>query len=281
MIDRRAFSLAVVACCLLATVSLSASLESAVETSPGEEIELDYGSLPLSVQEASELKRSYHSGGSGEDRSPASTSSSTGSDGDPDPSSPGGETEDSAGSSDADRPSGASNADRSSGASDADRPGSDGRSDPDRGLLEMLAAFLSTPAKWLPWLVVTVVVLLPFSQRDRLLAWARRTLYGHWPAADGGTVGGRDHRSYRPPRNAVERSWLELLSRADVDADPSATPREIATELVDAGLDRRAVWELTELFEETRYDDAPVTSDRVLRAFGCLRRCRREEVTAE
>ena len=145
----------------------------------------------------------------------------------------------------------------------------------------MLMAFLSAVGSSLLWLVVAAIVLLSFSRRGRVLAWVKRRLHGHWPPTDDATAGTGDDRSSHPPRNTVERSWLELVSTADVDPDPSATPRETAAELVGAGFDRRAVWELTELFEEARYDDAPATPTRVHRAIRCLRRCRRQEVTTE
>ena len=225
MIGRRLFSIVVVICCLLALVSLSASLESAVETPPDEAIELEYSSLPLSVEEASELKRSYQSGSSADGGS-ASTSPL--------------------------------------GGPELPAPGA------------TLAAFLSAVGSSLLWpLVAGVAVLFSLSRRDRILAWMKRRLREP-PSGGDATAGADGDRPFQPPRNVVERSWLELLSKADVDPDPSATPRETAAELVGVGFDRRAVWELTELFEEVRYDDAPATPARVHRAVRCLR-----EVTEE
>lgn len=272
MIDRRIFSLAVVICCLLAMVSLSASLESTVATSPGEAIELEYASLPLSVQEASEIKRSYHSGGSGEDREATSVSRSAERESD---------IERAGGASEAERSDGTSEAERSGGASDTDRSGGDSRSEPEQGFFEKLAGFLSTVVSALLWPVVVLVGLLSFSRRDSIRAWVNRHLQGHLSPVEAATTDADDGRPFHPPEDLVERSWVELLAKADIDPDPSATPREVAADLVGAGWDRRAVWELTELFEETRYGDKPVTATRAGRALRCLRQCRRQEVTAE
>jgi len=289
MIDRRVFSLAVVVCCLFAMVSLSASLESAVETSPGEAIELEYASLPLGVGEASELKESYHSAGSAESGEAARSSQS---------SEQGSKSERSGGVSEAEQGStadpsggardsqarasgGTGGSDRSSGAGVAESADGAGELGDDRGLLAMLRELLSTLGSWLVWLGVAVTVLFSLIQRDRLLKWVRHHLQRYRRLDTEATADAGDDRPFRPPENVVERSWLELLSRADVDPDPSATPRETAGELVDAGFDRQAVWELTELFEEIRYDDAPVTPARVSRTLDCLRRCRRTGVTAE
>ncbi|WP_311173517.1 DUF4129 domain-containing protein [Halobellus ordinarius] len=272
MIDRRIFSIAVVVCCLLAMVSLSASLESTVETSPGKAIELDFASLPLSVGQASELKQSYHSGSSSEDQEAASASRST---------EPESEAERSGGTSEAERSGETSENERSGEADKNELAGGDRMADPDQGLLAKLAALLSAlGSSWL-WLVVVVGVLLSVTQRNRILAWVKRHLDRRLSTADDPAPGPEEDRPFHPPENVVERSWLELLSWADVEPDPSATPRETAAELVGAGLDRRAVGELTELFEESRYGDEPVTATRADRALRCLRRCRRQEGTAE
>lgn len=272
MIDRRLFSLAVVVCCLFAMVSMSASLESAVETSPGEAIELEYASLPLGVGEAAELKESYHSAGSAENGEAASASRSAEQDGMADSSGGVDEVE----QSDITR-----GTESSGGGGGPDQTDGTGGLGDDQGLLSKLMELLSAFGSWLVWLGVAVTVLISFVQRDRLLEWVKHHLQGYWGLDTEATVDATDDRPFRPPENVVERSWLELVSRADVDPDPSATPRETAAELVDAGFDRSAVWELTELFEEIRYDDAPVTAGRISRTLDCLQRCRGAEVTAE
>lgn len=285
MIDRRVFSLAVVVCCLFAMVSMSASLESTIETQPGEAIELDFASLPLGVGEASELKNSYHSVGSAENGKDATASQTSGQGSTSERSGGGngaeqGSIADRSGEADETQASGgAEGSERSGGAGDAEAAGTGGLGD-DQGLLAVLRDLLSTLGPLLVWLGVAVTVLILLARRDRIVEWVKRRLRAYWGLADDTTANASD-QPFRPPENVVERSWLELVSRADVDPEPSATPRETAAELVDAGFDRHAVWELTELFEEIRYDDAPITAERAHRTLNCLQRCRQTEVTSE
>ncbi|MFB6205811.1 MAG: DUF4129 domain-containing protein [Haloglomus sp.] len=75
--------------------------------------------------------------------------------------------------------------------------------------------------------------------------------------------------------NAVFRAWHEMTADLPVDDPATTTPSEFADAAVAAGMDRADVTELTRLFEEVRYGDAPVTDERATRATAALRRIER------
>ncbi|SDJ60944.1 DUF4129 domain-containing protein [Natronorubrum texcoconense] len=76
--------------------------------------------------------------------------------------------------------------------------------------------------------------------------------------------------------NAVYRAWREMTQPLEVDRPDSSTPREFARAATDAGMDRTDVDELTRLFEDVRYGDAPTTPEREARAIEVLRRIESE-----
>lgn len=75
--------------------------------------------------------------------------------------------------------------------------------------------------------------------------------------------------------NEVYRAWVEMTRRLDVASPETSTPGEFASAAVDAGLDPADVDALTDLFEEVRYGDRPVTTDREHAAVDVLRRIER------
>lgn len=269
---QRVFTLAFALCCLLVLASLSASLDSTVSTTPDDVIDLDYGSLPLTVQDAAELRETYESGQPEQD---GETSEVRQSDAD---------SQNSDRSDSVDSDASDANAERSEAESDAQQAegaGSENDSAPaerDRGLLAMLWALLETLLASLPALLLIGTVALAAHQRDRLLAWFKAHLRGIRSTDADSTADAVPAPSFRPPANRIERAWLKMLSESDIDPDPSATPRECAEQLVRAGFDKDAVRELTAMFEEVRYDETPATADRVHRALHCLRRSRGQEV---
>lgn len=232
-------------CCLLALVSLSSSLESTVSTQPDDALDVDHESLPLPVEEASELKRSFESTPSDEQNADDSASGSTQS---------------------ADRQSSASRDAKSTSSSSVQKT----KSKHEETLLDILRRLLEALLGLLPVLAALGVLAVATSQRTRLMTWLRRRLnrFRSGGAAADTTL----EPSVRSPANRVERAWLEMLSRADVDPEPSATPRECAEMLVRTGFDRESVLELTTLFERVRYDDVVVTTDHGERALEHLRR---------
>lgn len=82
----------------------------------------------------------------------------------------------------------------------------------------------------------------------------------------------RIERTDRAAENEVYRAWSDLTDLLEVPAPATSTPGEFADAAVDAGLDGDDVAELTALFEEVRYGDAPPTADRERRAVAALRR---------
>ncbi|MGQ4556484.1 DUF4129 domain-containing protein [Halobellus sp. GM3] len=277
---QRAFALVVVACCLLILTSMSASLESTVSGTPDDAINPDFASLPLSVEEASELKEAYQSGQKAQDGDPSDQSRSEDGSGDENRNqrrADGSETDESAASSVDPRSeqSGPTGVDRSQN-EEGNVPGL-----PDQGLLAMLydllLALLGALRAALPALLLLVAVILVVHRRDRLLAWLETRLERLLSTEGGTTADAAPPPAFRSPSNQVERAWLELLSRSGVDPEPSATPRECVEMLTRAGFDGDAVRELVTLFEEVRYAEAPVTDDRVERARRCLRRSRSRE----
>lgn len=270
---QRAFTLVLVVCCLLVLTSLSASMESTVSSTPDDVIDLNYGSLPLTVEDAAELRETYETGQPDPDGESSESSQSP---------------PESQSQSESDRldqdPSGTE--DVESGGADAEQVGSSesetedegGAGDREQGLLERLLELLATLLASLPVVLLLAATALAVHQRNRLLAWLRDRLGGDRLIDDEAASADSSTLTFRPPTNRIEQAWLEMLSASDVDPDPSATPREVAEELVRSGLDSDAVWELTAMFEEVRYDDAPVTATQVQHALRCLRRSTRREV---
>lgn len=72
--------------------------------------------------------------------------------------------------------------------------------------------------------------------------------------------------------NEVFRAWREMTDRLDAPNPQTTTPAEFARIAVAAGIAREDVNELTDLFEEVRYGDAPATEERERRAVAALRR---------
>lgn len=75
-----------------------------------------------------------------------------------------------------------------------------------------------------------------------------------------------------PYENEVYRAWVEMTDLLDVANRETATPREFAREAVGAGMDPADVRDLTQLFEEVRYGDQPVTGEREEGAAALFRR---------
>ncbi|WP_440771623.1 DUF4129 domain-containing protein [Natronorubrum sp. DTA28] len=80
--------------------------------------------------------------------------------------------------------------------------------------------------------------------------------------------------------NAVYRAWKEMTEPLEVARPDSSTPREFARAATDVGMDRTDVDELTRLFEDVRYGDAPTTPEREARAIEVLRRIEAEYADA-
>ncbi|CCQ34257.1 hypothetical protein HLRTI_002201 [Halorhabdus tiamatea SARL4B] len=72
--------------------------------------------------------------------------------------------------------------------------------------------------------------------------------------------------------NAVYRAWVDMTDALDVPNRAATTPGEFADVAIEAGMAPRDVEELTRLFEDVRYGDAPVSAARERQATDALRR---------
>lgn len=66
--------------------------------------------------------------------------------------------------------------------------------------------------------------------------------------------------------NEVYEAWVRMTRQLDGPDPATSTPGEFAAAAADAGMDRQDVEALTQLFEEVRYGDEPVTETRARRA---------------
>lgn len=71
--------------------------------------------------------------------------------------------------------------------------------------------------------------------------------------------------------NDVERAWVLLLGCVDVDWR-AKTPRELAGDAIDRGLDPDAVYALTAAFEEVQYGNGGPTDEQCRRARRAMQR---------
>jgi hypothetical protein len=72
--------------------------------------------------------------------------------------------------------------------------------------------------------------------------------------------------------NEVYRAWTRMTAALDVDSPETTTPREFQGAAVEAGMDRRDVAALTELFESVRYGGLDPTDEQERAAVETLRR---------
>lgn len=275
----------VVAAALVAGTGLAATtLESSVESTPDDVVDIDASSVPLGQGELEEYKRQFESGGaegsetSDERAAPARESDERGVE-----SRPGSDERDvksrsqsESGESDSGSQQGGSESqgpsdgegdlrDRKEGPGDEQIPDPDELSLLDR-LLEMLRTLLAALVSLLPVLAVLAGLAVAVAHRDRLAG-----LFGE----GGADPDAEDGPATRPaPRNDVTRAWHELARLAGVEDVETTTPRQCATAAVEAGADRAAVERLTRTFEEVRYGERPATEERRERAREALRRAR-------
>lgn len=246
----RLFSV-VVGLVLLAGVGVTATtLQSSVETTPEEAIDVDTGSLPIGSDDIGQYD------GVLDDSNSASSPGGSG-----EPESQGGSD------SDADRAE-SSSSEESQPARDHSQSGDGpemGKGEADQSLLEwllsLLRALLAFLLRLLPLLVVFGLLAGAVAARDRIAA----ALLG-FVDEDGDDGDGDGSRLHAAPTNDVAQAWYEMAALADADVTETASPRQCATRAVEAGADRSAVDRVTTAFEEVRYGHAPVTDDRRRRA---------------
>lgn len=267
-------------CCLFAVVSMAATLESGVQGTPDDVVDVDMEDIPLPSKQAEELKNSLQSGdnpaaderqitssrsGSESEQAAVSDSSESGdrqhqqSSGEGPQDQRAGGAGDGSGSSSSDSQSGH----RGGGDGTGQVPGADG-----------LISFLKWLLRQLLGVLGAVVALGVFGllvYKRRLLLDRLRALLGRAESA-GSPHSSDASREPRSPENRVERLWLKMLSVGGVSEQSPATPRERAEAAIDAGLRPEPVRELTALFEDVRYGDRPVTTSEVQAASDYLQR---------
>lgn len=120
-------------------------------------------------------------------------------------------------------------------------------------------------------LLLGLLALVVYRKRDRLLALLALLLDGSDEREDEPPA--REHRPLAlSPENDVDDAWLRLARAVGDRAGGARTPREYETAAVQAGFDPDAVSQVTRIFEEVRYGGQPVTDDRRRRANDALAR---------
>ena len=235
----------VVGVVLLAGIGMSATtLQSSIETTPDQAIDVDAASLPIGSDDIGRYEGHLDDSGSG-----------TG---------PGGNSDDnqatgSAGSG-SEEPDSASGSDQSQ----ADRRGAGQERASyldEQSLLEwllsLLRALLAFLLRILPLLVLFGLLALAVAARDRIA-----TVLSRFVDEDDDGDGDTGPGLQPAPTNDVAQAWYEMAALVDADLSETASPRQCATRAVDAGADQSAVERVTRAFEEVRYGHAAVTPER-------------------
>jgi hypothetical protein len=72
-----------------------------------------------------------------------------------------------------------------------------------------------------------------------------------------------DNEKWPPtePDQEVSKAWVAMTTQLEIDNPSSQTPVEWAESAIDAGFDENHVNKITELLQETRYNDTGITDD--------------------
>lgn len=262
-------------CCIGAAGMASTTLASSLTEDPDDVVDVDYSELPIGKDEGNSVRGAVQNGerqsqNGGSDREDVSDpqgksekqgDSSKQSAADDSQNEP---PDDGSGSDDGNQ-LGGSGGDSDSGGTGSE--GSGGGTGPP-SILQQLWLLLEG---LLPWLLLLVVLALAYRYRRTLLALVLAVA-----AAVGDRTDGRSRTDTRwpsePPSNDVHRAWLSMVDRLDIDEPQTRSPSECASAAVDANMDPTAVQTLTNVFEEVRYGEKPVTDERRQRARDGLRR---------
>lgn len=278
----RYVSLLLAVCCIGAAGVASTTLDSTFEQRPDDVVDFDYDEVPIGTDQAAALKDAVQGteGSSGGD-TPSQTGDPTAAESDGSGEQAGSAaTGDGDGASDASTGSGSEQSATQSGSGDqqagADADGSGaltgdgatapGENPPEPSLLDRLLDLLVT---LLPLFVLLIALGLAYRYREYLAALVAGVLARFETQPDG--TGETTVWPRREPENEVHGAWLTMVSRAGVERPRQRTPSECAAAAAEAGLDPDAVRTLTDVFEEVRYGEAPVTEGRLERARAGLR----------
>ena len=270
-------------CCIGAAGMASTTLASSLTEDPDDVVDFDYSKLPIGKDDGNSVKGAVQNkeGTPQDDRSNQDSKNSQGEtdkDGEGSSSSASAAEEGDSGKESSDDPGGTAGSDgedskAGTGGDDGLRNGGTGPSGegPGNGPLSFLEQLWRLLEQLLPLLVLLLVAALAYRYRRNLLALALAV------AAIFGDSTERQSRS-RPtwpseqPSNEVHRAWLKMVDRLDIDEPQTRTPSECASAAVDANMDPTAVQTLTNVFEEVRYGEKPVTDERRQRARKGLQR---------
>lgn len=268
----RLFSVAVGLILLAGIGTTATSLQTSVDTTPDEAIDIDSASLPVGADDFGRFdgendgsKSGSDSGGDGGGSAKADSDSQRG--GSAESESGGGGDESRAGSREGagDRQSKRVNDGPQKKQSDGGSKTTEGKGDPDEQsflewLLSLLRSLLALLVDLLPLILLVGLAAVAVSQRERVAAALSRF-------TDRGADDDPDGPSPRPaPTNDVAQAWYEMAALVDADVSRTASPRECASRAVAAGADRAAVERVTSAFEEVRYGHEAVTPERRQRA---------------
>ncbi|QIO24569.1 DUF4129 domain-containing protein [Haloarcula sp. JP-L23] len=261
-------------CCLFAVVSMAASLDTAVPGNPDDVVDVDTESLPLPSEQADQVKNALQSSGQSDTQGDSGTTSKPSADGnqqgrDARP------TDDRSGQSTSDSSDGAGESSGQSADSDGSQSGLTrqaglGPGGPVDSLLDLLRRLFERLLAVVALLAVFGAIALGVYKRELLLDQLRAYLGREGTDTDARAA--TTKVPARSPENEIERTWLEMVSRAGVADDPSLTPRERAEAVAQAGLHSEPVRKLTDLFEDVRYGERAVTTSDVREASTYLRR---------
>ncbi|MHB9286825.1 DUF4129 domain-containing protein [Halobacteriales archaeon Cl-PHB] len=252
--------------CVAGIGMAAGTLQSAVETTPDDAIDIDASAVPLGSGEIQDYKdRLQGKGTPAADGGQASATEKQAQAGD--------DTKQQAGQQQA---GSADTGKQDSGAATGGRSDESGQGAGDGvqslldKLLALLRALLSLLLSLVPFALGLAALALAVVYRDRLLAAYRDRFGGdgHQPATTSRSV------RHAAPSNEVARAWHEMVSLVGVDDRETKTPRECADRAVDRGVDPEAVESVTEPFEEVTYGGAPASADRTDRARQGLRQVR-------
>lgn len=267
MNTERLLSAALAICCLFALATSAATLDSSVDTTPDDVVDVDVASLPLPSDDVTALKRQIQSDAPGEKRSRQPPKA--GDDGPPeetfdDPSNdrqPRGAPDDQTG-------------EQQGSAGETVRKQGQGPAEPsllDR-LLALLAALLDALLSLLPALALVAIVAVAIRFRERIRAALSRFADRFGPASDAAQSVTAERLP--APSNEVAAAWFEMVRRTGLPDEATRTPRQCASAAVAAGADADVVRSLTETFEAVTYGGASVTEERRARARRDIRRIR-------
>lgn len=257
-------------CCIGAAGMASTTLASSLQQDPDDVIDVDYEKLPIGTDEGASVKRAVQGDSSNPD--------STGSDSDEtDESGPQSSGESNSQERDADSETSQSDESSQSGGDGGETRsagGADGSGD--AGGLSLLDRLVLLLEQLLPLLALLVALALGYRYRRYLLALGLAAAASLRDEAEERS-GAESRWPTERPSNEIHRVWLSMIDRLDLDRPRSRTPSECAAAAIDAGLDPTAVRTLTDVFEEVRYGEKPVTEERRRRAREGLERLERGE----